>query len=184
MLKSLVAPELRNLGLRGSGRSYSIPSETHWAVIGFQGSQSNSADLVRFSQLDQSDPSDGHSLMVPSRNALASGVQDRIGCEGTWHPECVGRAGPDSACLADFRGEDLTRSVRAVVVERRRSADTERASTPIAPLHDRHLRLPPHSRKLQRRPSSEQNVVEAARPARQAPSTNFRSPKTWPRSTT
>ena len=36
MLKNEVAPGLRALGFRGSGQNYHLPSETHWALLGFQ----------------------------------------------------------------------------------------------------------------------------------------------------
>lgn len=36
MLKEEVAPGLRALGFRGSGQNYQLPSETYWALLGFQ----------------------------------------------------------------------------------------------------------------------------------------------------
>jgi uncharacterized protein DUF4304 len=36
MLKQEVAPALRRLGFKGSGQRYELPSDTHWAIIGFQ----------------------------------------------------------------------------------------------------------------------------------------------------
>lgn len=48
MLRDEVAPALRSAGLRGSGSGYSIPSESHWAMLGFQGSMANTAGLIKF----------------------------------------------------------------------------------------------------------------------------------------
>lgn len=48
MMKDEVAPALRVLGLRGSGRAFSIPSERYWALIGFQGSRHSDRDAVSF----------------------------------------------------------------------------------------------------------------------------------------
>jgi Domain of unknown function (DUF4304) len=48
MLRDHVAPALRTLGLKGSGAAYSIPSESHWALIGFQGSRANTSARMKF----------------------------------------------------------------------------------------------------------------------------------------
>jgi hypothetical protein len=48
MLRSQVAPALRDRGFKGSGANYSLPSDTHWALIGFQGRSDNSSERVRF----------------------------------------------------------------------------------------------------------------------------------------
>src|SRR3954471_19606289 len=48
MLRTQVAPTLQAHGLKGSGREYSIPSMSHWATIGFQGSTAHSALRMRF----------------------------------------------------------------------------------------------------------------------------------------
>ncbi|MEQ1787424.1 MAG: DUF4304 domain-containing protein [Acidimicrobiales bacterium] len=48
MLRSRLAPALRNRGFRGSGSNYQLPSDTHWALIGFQGRTANSPDRVLF----------------------------------------------------------------------------------------------------------------------------------------
>jgi hypothetical protein len=48
MMKEEVAPSLRRLGLRGSGQTFALPSETHWALIGFQRSFLSSADELSF----------------------------------------------------------------------------------------------------------------------------------------
>lgn len=36
MLRDEIAPPLRALGFKGSGQSFYLPSETHWALLGFQ----------------------------------------------------------------------------------------------------------------------------------------------------
>ena len=46
LLKESIAPQLRTMGLKGSGQNYLIPSNSHWALLGFQKSAfSDSADL-------------------------------------------------------------------------------------------------------------------------------------------
>jgi hypothetical protein len=48
MLKTLIAPRLRELGFKGSGQNYRMPSGDHWAMLGFQKSTSSEASHVRF----------------------------------------------------------------------------------------------------------------------------------------
>src|SRR5690349_1207537 len=48
MMRDDVAPALRRLRLKGSGQAYTLPSETHWAVIGFQKFTWSNADRVEF----------------------------------------------------------------------------------------------------------------------------------------
>jgi hypothetical protein len=48
MMREHVAPELRRMGFRGSGQSFTLPSEDHWVLLGFQKSRSSSAEAVRF----------------------------------------------------------------------------------------------------------------------------------------
>jgi hypothetical protein len=48
MLRDVIAPALRSRGLRGSGSRYTIPSDTHWALLGFQSSSYNTGDRVKF----------------------------------------------------------------------------------------------------------------------------------------
>lgn len=48
MLKTLVAPRLRTIGLKGSGQNYRLPSDDYWALLGFQKSTSSDASHVRF----------------------------------------------------------------------------------------------------------------------------------------
>jgi hypothetical protein len=48
MLRDEIAPALRRLGLKGSGQAYTIPSDTHWAVIGLQKFTWSDADRVEF----------------------------------------------------------------------------------------------------------------------------------------
>jgi Domain of unknown function (DUF4304) len=48
MLRDEVAPALRELGFKGSGQSYKIPSETCWALLGFQKNKWSSAHHVMF----------------------------------------------------------------------------------------------------------------------------------------
>jgi hypothetical protein len=48
LLKEKIAPNLRSAGLNGSGQNYSIKSDSHWALIGFQKSTSSSSLEVKF----------------------------------------------------------------------------------------------------------------------------------------
>lgn len=48
MMKHEVAPALRRLGFKGSGQRYELPSETHWAIIGFQKFKWSNRDSVEF----------------------------------------------------------------------------------------------------------------------------------------
>jgi Domain of unknown function (DUF4304) len=48
MLKEEVAPALRRLGFKGSGQRYELPSETHWAIVGFQKFTWSDQDRVDF----------------------------------------------------------------------------------------------------------------------------------------
>jgi hypothetical protein len=47
-IKQQVSPALRDLGLRGSGGRYHLPSESHWVLLGFQKSAYSDAAEVRF----------------------------------------------------------------------------------------------------------------------------------------
>jgi hypothetical protein len=42
MMRGEIAPALRALGFKGSGQTYFLPSETHWALLSFQRSQLSS----------------------------------------------------------------------------------------------------------------------------------------------
>jgi hypothetical protein len=48
MLRDQVGPALRQEGMMGSGREYSIPSDSHWLLLGFQGSTANTSLRMRF----------------------------------------------------------------------------------------------------------------------------------------
>jgi Domain of unknown function (DUF4304) len=48
MMREQVAPALRELGFRGSGQSFTLPSDEYWALVGFQKSDSSSARAVKF----------------------------------------------------------------------------------------------------------------------------------------
>src|SRR5947209_7169681 len=36
MMREQVAPQLRALGFKGSGQRFTLPSDSHWALLGFQ----------------------------------------------------------------------------------------------------------------------------------------------------
>jgi len=48
MLREQVAPRLRELGFKGSGQNFSLPSETHYALLGFQKSDFSDKSAARF----------------------------------------------------------------------------------------------------------------------------------------
>lgn len=48
VLKSSFAPALRAAGLRGSGQSFTLPSDSHFALLGFQKSQFSDSRAVKF----------------------------------------------------------------------------------------------------------------------------------------
>jgi hypothetical protein len=48
MLRDRVAPALRAEGMKGSGSEYSIPSPSHWVLLGFQRSRGSTASIVEF----------------------------------------------------------------------------------------------------------------------------------------
>jgi uncharacterized protein DUF4304 len=48
MMRDEIGPALRRLGFRGSGRSFVMPSDTHWVLLGFQKSRTSAAGEVRF----------------------------------------------------------------------------------------------------------------------------------------
>lgn len=47
-MKESFGPALRNAGMRGTGGSFSLPSDTHFALLGFQKSQFSDASCVKF----------------------------------------------------------------------------------------------------------------------------------------
>jgi Domain of unknown function (DUF4304) len=48
MVKEQIAPALRELGFKGSGQRFVLPSETHWAQIGLQKFTRSNRDFVDF----------------------------------------------------------------------------------------------------------------------------------------
>jgi hypothetical protein len=48
MMQEQVAPALRRLGFKGSGQTFTLPSDTHWALIGFQKSVWGNSHELRF----------------------------------------------------------------------------------------------------------------------------------------
>ena len=47
-VKAHLAPGLRALGFKGSGRNYELPCRDHWAMLGLQASQWSDSNEVRF----------------------------------------------------------------------------------------------------------------------------------------
>lgn len=72
MLKERISPALRSLGLAGSGGRYSMKSESHWALIGFQKSAYSDRSEVRFTV----------NLLVVSRADWAT-----LSAERSWNRE-------------------------------------------------------------------------------------------------
>jgi Domain of unknown function (DUF4304) len=48
MVKEQIAPSLRELGFKGSGQRFVLPSEKHWAQIGLQKFTRSNRDFVDF----------------------------------------------------------------------------------------------------------------------------------------
>lgn len=48
MLRDLVGPALRAEGLTGAGKEYAIPSDSHWATVGFQAGWFGTAEHMTF----------------------------------------------------------------------------------------------------------------------------------------
>jgi hypothetical protein len=48
MIRDYLSPCLRQLGFKGSGGSYELPSDSHWILLGVQASQFSSAESVNF----------------------------------------------------------------------------------------------------------------------------------------
>ncbi|MFC8597408.1 DUF4304 domain-containing protein [Isoptericola sp. NPDC057191] len=64
-VRDRLAPQLRVMGLRGSGQSYTLPSDTCWAQLGLQRFSWSNRDAVEFTV----------NLSVVSRVAWASAVE-------------------------------------------------------------------------------------------------------------
>ncbi|MGK5742328.1 DUF4304 domain-containing protein [Micromonospora sp. URMC 103] len=48
VLREVVAPALRDMGLKGSGKLYRLDDEVCWARLGFQSSVYNTAERAKF----------------------------------------------------------------------------------------------------------------------------------------
>ena len=48
LMKERIAPKLRELGFKGSGQNFNLPSESHWALIGFQKSMFSDSQELKF----------------------------------------------------------------------------------------------------------------------------------------
>jgi hypothetical protein len=48
LVKDRISPALRDLGLKGSAGRYHLPSDGHWALIGFQKSAYSNAEHIKF----------------------------------------------------------------------------------------------------------------------------------------
>jgi hypothetical protein len=48
MIRDHIAPALREMGFKGSGQNYALPSETHWVSLWFQKSAYSDARKIRF----------------------------------------------------------------------------------------------------------------------------------------
>ena len=48
LLKEDIAPRLRGQGLKGSGQNFSVPSDSHWVLIGFQKSIFSDSRELKF----------------------------------------------------------------------------------------------------------------------------------------
>lgn len=48
MIRDKIAPELRGMGFKGSGQSFTLPSNSHLVLPGFQKSTANTSEGIRF----------------------------------------------------------------------------------------------------------------------------------------
>ncbi len=48
LMKESFAPALREVGMKGSGGRFELPSDTHWLLLGFQKSTFSDSDAVKF----------------------------------------------------------------------------------------------------------------------------------------
>jgi hypothetical protein len=48
MMRDEIAPALREMGFVGSGQTYTLPSDSHWVLLGFQKLRASNAAKVRF----------------------------------------------------------------------------------------------------------------------------------------
>ncbi len=48
MLREDIAPRLRDLGFKGSGRAFTLADDNFWVTIAFQKSTYSTRDVVRF----------------------------------------------------------------------------------------------------------------------------------------
>jgi Domain of unknown function (DUF4304) len=48
MMREQIAPALRTIGMKGSGRVFELPSPEHWALVGFQKSAYSDRNAIRF----------------------------------------------------------------------------------------------------------------------------------------
>lgn len=102
MLQAQVAPALRAMGFKGSGRQYEIPNETHWALLGFQASAwSDRQELsftVNLTVVSRDDWAEIHSAYPqlgekPKANSGLPPIFTRVSGTGYWH-ERIGMVMP------------------------------------------------------------------------------------------
>jgi hypothetical protein len=78
MLRDLVAPELRSLGFKGSGQNFSLPNDSHWALLGFQKSDFSHRDEISFTinltVVRRDEWERGHAKAWPSRPVRPPGA--------------------------------------------------------------------------------------------------------------
>jgi hypothetical protein len=99
MLRERVAPGLRELGFRGSGQRFHIPSSTHWALLGFQKSKWSDQRHVSFtinmtvvSHVAWEQARQQYPWMDERPRAVVSEDAKRI--DGYWHSR-IGKVMPD-----------------------------------------------------------------------------------------
>jgi hypothetical protein len=90
MMREQIAPELRALGFKGSGQRFVLPSESHWALLGFQrsawgdarrGSFTINLTVVSKEAWEQTRSEWPHRSSIPAANSY-EGIpawEDRIG---------------------------------------------------------------------------------------------------------
>lgn len=91
MLRDELAPRLRSLGFKGSGQTYALPSDSHWAVLGFQKSAFSDARTVSFTVnasvvgREEWETARATSPRLPSRPPANTRFPPTIAPAGYWH---------------------------------------------------------------------------------------------------
>lgn len=126
MLTDHVGPALREMGFRGSGQTYALPSDSHWSLLGFQRSKSSDRNRVSFTvnltAVSRADWGAIHSWYPqlperPGANWSPAPIFERVSETGYWHSR-IGPLMPSGLdSWWDLRANDDEALIAAPVVE-------------------------------------------------------------------